>query len=155
MRRQERAVRDRQVVEGLLRRGQVLYLAMCDEGQPYVLPLSYGYDGSALYIHCAPEGRKLEILRRNPRVCFVVEPERELLPSQTPCGWSFRFRSVVGEGTVTIINDAAQKTAGLDAIMRQHGGTGGPYDADALARTLVLRVDITSLSAKQAGYDAG
>ncbi len=41
----------------ILRRGTVLYLAMVDGGRPYVLPLSYGYDGSALYLHCAPAGR--------------------------------------------------------------------------------------------------
>lgn len=155
MRRQEREITDHQAIEGLLRQGQVLYLAMCDGEQPYVLPLSYGYNGRALYIHSALEGRKLQVLRRNPRVCFVVEPQRELVASRTPCNWSFRYRSVVGEGTVAVVDDLTERAAALDVLMRQHGGLGGDYDRGVLARTLVLRVDITGLSGKQAGYSDG
>ncbi|NPV45661.1 MAG: pyridoxamine 5'-phosphate oxidase family protein [Armatimonadetes bacterium] len=155
MRRQEREIADHQLIEWLLRKGQVLYLAMCDGEQPYVLPLSYGYDGQNLYIHSALEGRKLQVLRRNPRVCFVVEPQRELIASQTPCNWSFRYRSVIGEGTVAIVEDLAERAAALHILMRQHGGVGGDYDSAVLARTMVLKVEITSLSGKQAGYSDG
>lgn len=153
MRRQEREISDRETMEQVLRRGSVLYLAMCDGDRPYVLPLSYGYDGRALYIHCGLEGRKLDVLRRNPQVCFVVDPERELTTGEVSCSWSFRYRSVIGEGTVAIVEDEAERAAGLDVLMRQHGGAGGDYVAASLALTLVLRVDITSLSGKQSGYD--
>jgi nitroimidazol reductase NimA-like FMN-containing flavoprotein (pyridoxamine 5'-phosphate oxidase superfamily) len=152
MRRHEREISDRGAIEGLLHQGSVIYLAMCDGDIPYVIPLSYGYDGEALYIHCGLEGRKLDVLRRNPRVCFVVDPERELTTGEVSCGWSFRYRSVVGEGTVAFVESAAAKVAGLDVLMRQHGGAGGDYTAEALAQTLVLRVDITSLTGKQSGY---
>lgn len=152
MRRSEREITDREAVNALLRRETVLYLAMVDDGAPYVVPLSYGYDGEALYLHSAQTGRKLEVLRRNPRVCFAVGVDRELRTGEVSCSWGFRYRSVVGEGVVTILEDEAEKRRGLDVLMRQHGGTGGDYLPEQVAGTAVLRIDLTSLTGKQSGY---
>jgi len=152
MRRRDREITSAEAIRDIVARGRVLYLAMVDNGRPYVLPLSYGYDGTALYLHCAPEGRKLDVLRCNPLVCFAIALDQELMTSDRPCGWSFRYRSVVGEGVAHLVEEEEEKRHGLDAIMRQHGGSGGDYPPDALARTTVLRIDITALSGKQAGY---
>jgi uncharacterized protein len=152
MRRTEREITDREAIDDLLRRETVMYLAMVDDGAPYVVPISYGYDGQVLYLHSALAGRKMEVLRRNPQVCFAVGVDRVLHKGEVPCGWGFKYRSVVGEGLVTIIADEAGKRQGLDVLMRQFGGTGGDYVPEQLASTAVLRIDITSLSGKQSGY---
>jgi uncharacterized protein len=152
MRRPEREITDRELIDDVLRRGQVLYLAMCDGDMPYVIPLSYGFDGEALYVHCAPEGRKLDILRRASQVCFAITPDHEVIRGEKSCGWSVRFRSVVGEGSASVVDDPEEKVRGLDALMRQHGGAGGDYTAEAVAQTAVLRIAIISLSGKQSGY---
>ncbi|MGD9498388.1 MAG: pyridoxamine 5'-phosphate oxidase family protein [Armatimonadota bacterium] len=153
MRRHDREIQSSELIEDILRRGMVLHLAMVDGDRPYVLPLSYGYDGDALYLHCAPEGRKIDVLRACPRVCFAISLDHELITDEVPCGWGLRYRSVVGEGTVSFVEDEAGKRRGLDALMAQHGGAGGEYSAGSLERTTVLRVEITSLSGKQAGYE--
>lgn len=153
MRRQDREITVSAEIEDVLRRARVLYLAMVDGDRPYVLPLSYGFDGEALYLHCAPAGRKLDVLRVNPRVCFAVSLDHDLITGKVPCGWGFRYRSVVGEGTVAFVEDEAEKRHGLDALMAQHGGEGGEYAAETLAKTVVLRIDITALSGKRAGYE--
>lgn len=153
MRRQDREITVSAGIEDVLRRARVLYLAMVDGDRPYVLPLSYGFDGSALYLHCASEGRKIDVLRAQPRVGFAVSIDHELIIGKVPCGWGFRYRSVVGEGTVAFVEDEAEKRHGLDALMAQHGGTGGEYSPEALAQTVVLRIDITALSGKRAGYE--
>ena len=142
-------------VDGLDRQAQgrgyvPVGLALGDELQD--LPLSYGYDGESLYIHSALAGRKVEVLRRNPRVCFAITLDQELTQGEVPCGWSFKYRSVVGEGIVHFVADEAERTRGLDALMRQHGGTGGDYKPENLAKTAILRIEILSLSGKQSGY---
>lgn len=57
MRRSEREIKDRKVIDDMIRRSRVCRLAMCDEDRPYVVPLNFGYDGSFLYFHAAQEGR--------------------------------------------------------------------------------------------------
>ncbi len=151
MRRHDREIDSSDAIEDILRRGTVLHLGMIDGDRPYVLPLSYGYDGAALYLHCAPEGRKLDVLRACPRVCFAISLDHELIRAEVPCEWGLRYRSVVGEGTVTFVEDEAEKRRGLDALMAQHGGRGGRYSAESLAQTAVLRIDITGLSGREVG----
>jgi len=153
MRRKDRQIESSEAVEDILRRACVLHLAMADGDRPYVLPLSYGYDGNAIYLHSAGEGRKIDVLRAAPQVCFSVHVDTELTRGERPCGWSFAYRSVVGEGTVAFVEETEEKRRGLDALMRQHDGDGGDYAPDTLERTAILRIDITSLSGKQAGYE--
>jgi hypothetical protein len=151
MRRADREITDPAQVAALLARERVLYLAMCDDGVPYVLPLSYGFDGQTLFLHSAPAGRKLEVLRRHPRVCFAVTVDAELVRGETSCACTFKYRSVVGEGIVHFVADEAEQRRGLDVLMRQYGGVGGDYKAESTAQTAVLRIEITSLSGKQSG----
>ena len=70
MRRQEREISDRAAIDAIIRACQVCRLGMVDGDLPYIVPMSFGYDGRALYFHCATQGRKLDVLRRRPRVCF-------------------------------------------------------------------------------------
>ncbi len=156
MRRNDRQIKAHGAIREIIRRCQVLHLAMVDGDRPYVLPLSYGYvEPDALYMHSASEGRKLDILSAAPEVCFAISTDHALIRDERPCGWGFRYRSVIGEGMVAFVTDEAEKRRGLDAIMRQHGGEGGHYGDASLAATMLLRIDITSLSGKQAGYAAG
>lgn len=152
MRRSDREMASPEPIRSIIARERVVYLAMVDDGRPYVLPLSYGYDGAALYLHCANAGRKLDILRCNPQVCFAIVSDHELIRGEQPCGWDLHYRSVVGEGTVQFVEDVEEKRRALDALMSQHGGEGGEYPPESLARTTILRIDISALSGKQAGY---
>ncbi|HVZ55496.1 MAG TPA: pyridoxamine 5'-phosphate oxidase family protein [Chitinophagaceae bacterium] len=47
-------------------------LACCQARQPYITPVTYAYDGKYL-IGQTNEGMKLNILRKNPQVCFEVD----------------------------------------------------------------------------------
>jgi len=92
MRRNDRAVDSLTEITSILEDCQVCRLAMCDEDMPYIVPLNFGYtltDGVlTLYFHCAPEGRKVDILRRNPRVCFEMDIPRELTTGDIACAYS-------------------------------------------------------------------
>lgn len=152
MRRQDQEITCRHALDELLRQATVLHLALHDEGRPYVLPLNYGYDGRCLYLHCAPEGRKIDLLRRCPEVAFAVVISQELQPGDTPCAWGLRYQSILGEAQAHFVEAPEEKTYGLDVLMRQHGGEGGDYTPESLQATLVIRLEITSLTGKQSGY---
>ena len=59
MRRNDREIKDRKDIDEIIRRCRVCRLALCDNGQPYVVPLNFGYDGRFLYFHTAPREEKL------------------------------------------------------------------------------------------------
>jgi hypothetical protein len=135
-------------MDDIIRRSRVCRLGLCNEGQPYVVPLSFGYDGEALYFHAASQGRKVDILAQNNRVCFEFDILHDVIPSDQPCRWGTRFESVIGFGTAEIVRDRQSKEKALAWIMRQYGGPDGSFDESVLEKTLVIRVRIDAISGK-------
>lgn len=149
MRRSEREVTDRAAIDDIIRRARVCHLGLVDGELPYIVPLSFGYDGQALYFHCAPQGRKLDLIRRQPRVCFVFDLMENLIEATEACHWGVRYQSVMGTGTAQIIEDAAGKRQALAAVMAQYSPGTYTFPEAAVARTSAIRVAIESLTGKQ------
>ncbi|HHX43094.1 MAG TPA: pyridoxamine 5'-phosphate oxidase family protein [Chloroflexi bacterium] len=154
MAKPERMLTDAAAIEAILQRGSVCHLAMVDGDRPYVVPLCYGYRDGVLYAHSAREGRKLDILRRNPAVCFDVAIDTELAPGEGPCRWSMHYRSVIGTGRATLVDEPAAKRTALDIIMAHYGGQPNsegryPYAEGILENTIIIRIDIESLAGKE------
>jgi hypothetical protein len=116
---------------------------------PYIVPLCFGYKDKRLYFHCAHEGKKIDILKRNNRVCFEVEVDQELVASEAACAWGMKFRSVVGFGRAFFIDDAESKKRALDIIMRHYSDKRYAYDEDVLSKTLIIEVEIDCMTGKQ------
>jgi nitroimidazol reductase NimA-like FMN-containing flavoprotein (pyridoxamine 5'-phosphate oxidase superfamily) len=158
MRRNDRRITNLSEIEDILARADACRIALVDEGMPYLVALNYGYrkatteSPAALYFHCAPEGRKLDIIRKNNQACFQLDVDHELIRAGTGCGWGMKFRSVVGFGRIVLVEDEGERKAGLDAIMQHYGAEGSfAYEARTLALTTVLRLDIEEISAKKKG----
>ena len=148
MRKKERAIKDRKDIDGIIRRCRVCRLAMSDDDQPYIIPLNFGYDGFCLFFHAAPEGRKIDILKRNNRVGFEFDILHEILEAEQPCAWSAKYESVIGSGTAEIINDVEGKKAALECIMRQYGSDAGDFSEKVMKKTLIIRVRRREISGK-------
>ena len=148
MRKENRAIRDRNVIEGLLRRCRTLQLGLWDGCEPYVVTVNFGYEDGAVYFHSALEGRKMDCIRANGLVSFVAVAESELIREDLPCGFTTHYKSVSGFGHGEILQDPADKAAGLAVIMRQHGGPETGFDARVLERTAVVRVALRDLIGK-------
>lgn len=150
MRRSDREIKDRETIDRILHAAAVCRLALCDGDRPYIVPMSYGYDGKSLYFHCASEGRKLDLVRRNPNACFEVDMDVEVVASETACSWGLRFRSIVGFGRVTVVADLEGKRLGLAVLMAHYGGSlDGARDEDVRS-VCVLRLDVDEVSGKAA-----
>ena len=82
VRRQDRLLTEAEA-RGLLAAGEYGVLSMCDGGEAYGIPVSYVWDGAeSLYIHCAPEGRKLRCVAASPRVSFCVTGPTHVVPER-------------------------------------------------------------------------
>jgi nitroimidazol reductase NimA-like FMN-containing flavoprotein (pyridoxamine 5'-phosphate oxidase superfamily) len=148
MRRNDREIKDIKEINGIIRRCRVCRLAMCDDGQPYIVPLNFGYDGRFLYFHAAPEGRKIDIIKRNNRVGFEFDILHDIVTAQQPCDWGAKYESVIGSGTVEIVDDWKAKKEALEWIMRQYGSGTWDFKEEILKKTLVFRVRILEISGK-------
>ena len=149
MRRQEREIRDEAEIQEILEKGLVCRLGLYDGQYPYVVPLNYGYRNGCMYFHCAREGKKTDILKKNGRVCIEVDIDFRVVRGETPCRWTAKYRSVIGFGRARIIDDEREKKAGLDVIMAHYGGSGGGYDEKSLQRTSLIEVVLESITGKQ------
>ena len=148
MRRNDKQITSEGDLTELLRNGELCYLSMVDDGMPYVIPLNYGYLDEALYFHSAPEGRKIDILRKHPQVCFCVVPDHQLIEGVKGCSWSASYRSVIGTGKASIFTEPAEKNEGLKILMAQYSDREYEFSDSDLERIVVIRVDIEEMSGK-------
>lgn len=150
MRRTDKEVRDPDAISQIIRKCQVCRLALAKENTPYIVPVSFGYDGSALYFHTAKVGSKIDFMAANPRVCFEFEHGVRLASHETnPCNWTFSYQSVIGYGTVRELADPEEKGYGLHQIMRQYSEKEWTFSAESLEPILVWKIEIESMTGKQ------
>jgi len=151
MRRKEKEIKDMAIIEEIIKQSQVCRLAMVDGDTPYVIPMSFGYDGSHIYFHSALEGRKIEVLKKNPRVCFEFDEVIKLKKNKDACEWGMGFKSVIGEGNASFVEDIAQKNHGLGVIMAQYSSRTFEFPKESVDKTAVIKVAITRITGKQGG----
>lgn len=149
MRKAEREIKDQVELENVFRRAEVCRLAMVDDGEPYIVPLNFGYRDGHLYFHCAREGRKLDVIRKNPQVCFELETDVHLVKGEKACQWSTSYESVIGWGTATISLDEKEVKEGLQVLMSHYAE--GPFDLDprSLSLTALIKVKVERMTGKR------
>ncbi|HPD97718.1 MAG TPA: pyridoxamine 5'-phosphate oxidase family protein [Synergistales bacterium] len=152
MRRKEKEITERSQIEAILKRAKMCRVAFFDNEYPYMVPLCFGFDGQSIWFHGFNGGKKMECLRKNPRVCFEVEEDIEIVENPDPCEWTVKYRSVVGFGTATIVEETEAKRAGLDVIVTQFAGHPIHFPDQAMAAVAVVRIDIESMTGRRNGY---
>jgi len=140
---------DMALIDNIFHKALVCRLALAVNNEPYLVPVCFGYQEGQLFFHSGPDGKKLEMLAVNPRICFELETDVEVLPNDSPCRFSMRYRSIIGYGRAVRLTDDAQKRAGLDVIIRQYGGTPGDISSQALNGVEVYAITIDSMTCKQ------
>jgi len=150
MRRHDKEVTSRQEINAIIRSALVCRIALAKDDEPYLVPVSFGYDGKALFIHTANRGRKIDFIEANNRVCFEFEANVSLqVDDCNACEWTFEFESVIGYGTITELETAEDRARGLNQIMLHYSGREWDIDEVATATTRVWRIDIESVTGKR------
>ncbi len=151
-RRPERGRYERQAVYGILDEALLCHVAFVADGQPYATPMAYGRIEDRLYLHGATANRTLRCLASGAEACVTVTLLDGLVLGRSAFHHSVNYRSAVILGSATELTDAAEKLAGLRAIVEhvfpeRWKDTRAP-SAKELARTLVLALPIDEASAK-------
>jgi len=152
VREADRAVYDRETVYRILDEGFLCHAGFVVDGQPFVIPTSYGRKGAYLYIHGSAASRMLRQMKESVPVCIEVTLLDGLVLARSIFNHSMNYRSVVILGKATLVDDPEDKLAAL-RILSEHILPGRWDDSRQpnereLKATSVLRVPIEEFSAK-------
>ncbi len=154
VREPQRAVYDREAINQILDEAFLCHVGFAVDGQPYVIPTSYGRDKNkdVVYIHGSVASRMLRNLNQGLPVCITVTLLDGLVLARSVFNHSMNYRSVVILGTATLVDDPTEKLAALRALSEhilpnRWDDSRQPNDKE-LKATSVLRLPITEFSAK-------
>ena len=149
MRKKEKEITDRKEIEGILHGAEICRIALVDGDVPYIVPVNFGYKDGRIYFHSALEGRKIDIIRRNNRVCFEVDVDYRLLLGGAPCDWGMRYRSVIGTGRAHIVEDDIERKEGLQVLVQHYCPEVEDVPTARGKKALIIRIDIDEMTGKR------
>ncbi len=154
-RRTDRQITDEAELHAMLAAADVGYLALSVNGQPYINPNLFWFDGERIYFHTARKGRTRASIEANPRVCFTVAERGRFLPAETALNFSVEYASVIVFGRARVLEEEAEKTRALQGLLDKYfphlqpGRDYRPITPDELARTAVYAIEIEAISGKR------
>ncbi|MBF0229483.1 MAG: pyridoxamine 5'-phosphate oxidase family protein [Desulfamplus sp.] len=148
MRRKEKEIKEQSEIEAIINSSLVCRLGLSDGNMPYIVPLCFGFKERSIYIHSSLKGRKIDILKINPNVCFEFDSDIEVKETDNPCNWGMKFKSVIGFGKAVFIDDIEEKKEALNIIMQQYSGNSFDFSDNVVNGVAVIRIDIEEITGK-------
>lgn len=152
MTKRELQVTDPHQIRDILNTAKVLHLGLCVDNEPYVVPMNYGYimegETLVLYLHSAVQGKKLDMIRANPRVFFELDCDRMPFEGEKPCQYGLVYSSVMGRGTACIVEDVEEKIRAMTMLMKTQTGKDFSFNDRLVSIVSVIRIDVTEYTAK-------
>ena len=152
MTKRELQITDENQIRAILDEAKVLHLGLCVDNEPYVVPMNYGYtmeDGKlVIYLHSAVKGKKLEMVRTNPRVCFNIDCDRMPFEGRVACQYGMVYSSIMGHGTATIVEDPEEKMQAMSILMKTQTGKDFTFNERLVSIVTVIRINVQEYTAK-------
>lgn len=153
MTRRELEITDRNEIRSILDTCGYLHLGLCDGDEPYVVPMNYGYelneDGKlTFYLHGAVWGRKLDIIRKNPKIFAEMECGVQPFEGDVACRYGISYRSLMARGQAVLVDDPAEKMRAMSILMKTQTGGDFTFTEKLVKVVSVIRLDISEYTAK-------
>jgi len=153
MTRREQELTDRGAILDILDRCKVVHLGLVDGDEPYVVPMNYGYtmddNGKlSLYIHGATKGRKLDVMRKNPKVFIEMECDIEPFAGDVACRYGMAYKSLMGRGKAVFVEEPADKIKALSILMKTQTGMDFDFTEKLVKVVSIIRIDVEEYTAK-------
>ncbi|MDR3340902.1 MAG: pyridoxamine 5'-phosphate oxidase family protein [Candidatus Symbiothrix sp.] len=152
MRRKEREITDRKEIDEIVYSAKVMHLALSDQNTPFLVPVFYTYNGSSIYFHSAKAGTKIEILKRNNKVCFAISIDHGVIESDTACDFEAKHRTVIGFGKAVFVENEEEKIEALNRIVGLFTDKEFEFPKGNLNATALIRIDIDLIKGKKHGF---
>ncbi|MCD7776091.1 MAG: pyridoxamine 5'-phosphate oxidase family protein [Firmicutes bacterium] len=155
MRRADREINDISEIISVMKECDVCRVALFDDEYPYILPLNFGMENDTqtgkimLYFHGASEGKKYELISKNPRASFEMDTSHRLILDEEHGYCTMEYESVIGQGKITIIEGEEEKKRALDLLMLHYKRDGFAYSQASAKITKVMKLEVKSLTGKR------
>jgi nitroimidazol reductase NimA-like FMN-containing flavoprotein (pyridoxamine 5'-phosphate oxidase superfamily) len=152
MRKKEQSIDDEEELVSILRGAKHVTIAMCSDGEPYLVTVNHGYDveNRAVFFHCAQEGKKVDIMKSNPVVWGQALDDRGYVEGDCDQYYSTcQFR-----GMVTFVTDLDEKRHALEVIIKNLEPVPGPViekhvTQKSVREVNIVRIDVEYMSGKR------
>ena len=152
MTRREKEVTDEKAILHILDTAQVVHLGLCVDNEPYVVPMNYGYtleNGELkFYLHSAVKGNKLELLGKNPGVCFELDCDNVPFEGRVACQYGLSYASVSGRAKAVFVEDVQEKMEAMSVLMKTQTGRDFEFNERLVSIVAVIRLDVIEFTAK-------
>ncbi|MBE6026247.1 MAG: pyridoxamine 5'-phosphate oxidase family protein [Clostridiales bacterium] len=154
MRRKDREIKEHNEIVEVIRNCDICRLGLVDGEYAYILPLNFGMEQDeegkvTLYFHSALEGRKTELLKEGLKASFEMDTKHELEYDEGRGYCTYYFESVMGRGTVHILNDDEKFEALKKLMDHYHPGANAYFNTAAIPRTLVYALEVEEMTGKR------
>lgn len=150
--RRERLIEDENIINMILEKAKVLHLGLVDGDEPYVVPMNYGHvfeNGKlTLWLHGAKTGRKLEVMRKNPKVFISMECDIVPFEGEVACKYGISYYSLMAKGTAVIVEDVEEKKQALSALMKTQTKEDFEFNDRLTEVVSIIRIDVKEYTAK-------
>ena len=152
MTKRELQITDLHEIKAILDTAKVLRLGLAVNNEPYVVPMNYGYtleNGRlTLYLHSALRGKKLDMLRANPKVFFELDCDLKPFDGVKPCQYGLSYSSIMGRGEASLVEDAEEKMKAMSILMKTQTGKDFSFNEQLVSIVAVVRIDVAEYTAK-------
>ncbi len=152
MTRREQEITDINEIIRILDEAKIAHIGLVDGDEPYVVPMNYGYvmeNGKlTIYLHGAKRGRKLDVIKANPKVFFEAECDLVPFEGDVACRYGIAYSSIMGKGTAEIIEDVEEKKLALSLLMKTQTGKDFEFEDKMTTIVSIIRINVSQYTAK-------
>ena len=125
-------------------------LVMCNANEPYAIPINHAYFDGKLYFHCATTGKKIDMIRANPQVCYVVNNyfgDPEDFHDGVRCHGN--WESVIVNGKGRVIDDPNEIREAFKIFMNYYSPSYFQITENSLKNTKAIIIEVESMTARR------
>ena len=152
MTKRERQITDQEQIKHILDTAKVLRLGLAVDNEPYVVPMNYGYiledEKLVIYLHSAVRGKKLDMIRANPKVFFELDCDLTPFDGKVACQYGLSYSSIMGRGEARIVEDVEEKKQAMSILMKTQTGKDFSFEDRLVSIVAVIRIDVAEYTAK-------
>ncbi len=141
-------------LEEIIKKCKICRVGMVDGDDPYVLAMNFSYEDQTVWLHCAKEGKKVDILKRNNKVCLEFDADHKLFSrhEHVACSWRMAYRSVLIHGHAILIDDYDEKINGLKVFMKNYTDKDFEFSKPSVDNILIIKIPVESITGRSFEY---